>query len=99
PHRHHGRHSARHPRRDQHAAHRLRPPGRRRLVLSCSHAGATTNEHPPATREASTKMPDKSQLDAALAYADAHLDESLGRLKDLIRIKSISTDPAYTADV
>lgn len=44
-------------------------------------------------------MPDKSQLDAALAYADAHLDESLGRLKDLIRIKSISTDPAYTADV
>jgi acetylornithine deacetylase/succinyl-diaminopimelate desuccinylase-like protein len=40
-----------------------------------------------------------TELDAALAYADAHLEESLERLKQLIRIKSISTDPAYAAEV
>ena len=39
-----------------------------------------------------------ADLDAALAYADAHLDESLARLTDLIAIKSISTDPAYAAE-
>ena len=38
-------------------------------------------------------------LNAALAYADAHIDGSLKRLFELIRIKSISTDPAYAADV
>jgi len=38
-------------------------------------------------------------LDAALAYADAHLEESLGRLTEIVRIKSISTDPAYKAEV
>jgi len=37
-------------------------------------------------------------LDAVLAYADAHLDDSLGRLFELIRIPSISTDPAYAED-
>ncbi|MEO6014042.1 MAG: M20/M25/M40 family metallo-hydrolase [Devosia sp.] len=36
-----------------------------------------------------------AQIDAALAHADAHMDQSLDRLKQLIRIKSISTDPAY----
>ncbi len=35
------------------------------------------------------------QLDAALAYADGHMDASLERLTKLIAIKSISTDPAY----
>lgn len=34
-------------------------------------------------------------LDAALARVDADIDQSLERLKALIRIKSISTDPAY----
>ena len=38
-------------------------------------------------------------LEAALAHVDANLDASLTRLKDLIRIKSISTDPAYTGEV
>lgn len=38
-------------------------------------------------------------LDDALSYADAHLDDSLERLKALIRIKSISTDPAYAGEV
>jgi acetylornithine deacetylase/succinyl-diaminopimelate desuccinylase-like protein len=33
--------------------------------------------------------------EAALAQVDANLDQSLDRLKSLIRIKSISTDPAY----
>ena len=37
----------------------------------------------------------KTDLDAALAYADAHMDQSLDRLTQLIAIKSISTDPAY----
>lgn len=38
-------------------------------------------------------------LDAVLAHVDAHLDESLQRLKDLVTIKSISTDPAYAGEV
>jgi acetylornithine deacetylase/succinyl-diaminopimelate desuccinylase-like protein len=38
-------------------------------------------------------------LNAALAHVDAHIEESLDRLKQLIRIKSISTDPAYADDV
>ena len=38
------------------------------------------------------------QLDAALAYADAHMDASLERLTALIAIKSVSTDPAYAAE-
>jgi acetylornithine deacetylase/succinyl-diaminopimelate desuccinylase-like protein len=36
-----------------------------------------------------------AQLDAALAHADTNLPDSLGRLRELIAIKSISTDPAY----
>ncbi|HVY52254.1 MAG TPA: M20/M25/M40 family metallo-hydrolase [Devosia sp.] len=39
-----------------------------------------------------------ADLDAALAYADAHMDQSLGRLREFIGIKSISTDPAYAAE-
>ena len=39
-----------------------------------------------------------TQLDAALGFADAHMGASLGRLKDLVAIKSISTDPAYKAE-
>src|SRR5687768_5778135 len=38
-------------------------------------------------------------LDAALAHADAHLVESVERLKALVAIKSISTDPAYAGEV
>jgi N-methylhydantoinase A len=37
-------------------------------------------------------------LDAVLAEVDRGLDESLERLKALLRIKSISTDPAYASD-
>src|SRR3569832_1315819 len=40
----------------------------------------------------------KADLDKALAYADAHMGDSLDRLKQLIAIKSISTDPAYAAE-
>jgi acetylornithine deacetylase/succinyl-diaminopimelate desuccinylase-like protein len=40
-------------------------------------------------------MPD---LDAALAFADAHLEASLERLFQLIRIPSVSTEPAHAAD-
>ncbi|MEO6396177.1 MAG: M20/M25/M40 family metallo-hydrolase [Devosia sp.] len=43
-------------------------------------------------------MPTSAEIDAALAYADAHLDQSLDRLRELIRIKSISTDPACAAE-
>ncbi len=39
-----------------------------------------------------------TDLNAALAFADAHMDESLARLKELVAIKSISTDPAYNAE-
>src|SRR5690606_33256653 len=45
-----------------------------------------------------TRMP-MSKLDAALAHADAHIEESLERLKTLVRIRSISTDPAYAGEV
>ncbi len=37
-------------------------------------------------------------LDDVLAYADREIDKSLERLFELIRIPSISTDPAYAAD-
>ena len=37
-------------------------------------------------------------LDKVLAHLDNNLDKSLDRLFDLLRIKSISTDPAYKAD-
>jgi acetylornithine deacetylase/succinyl-diaminopimelate desuccinylase-like protein len=37
-------------------------------------------------------------LDAALAEADASLEQSLGRLSDFVRIPSISTDPAHAGD-
>jgi acetylornithine deacetylase/succinyl-diaminopimelate desuccinylase-like protein len=39
-----------------------------------------------------------SALETALAYADAHIEDSVGRLKELISIKSISTDPAYAEE-
>ncbi|MDJ0827855.1 MAG: M20/M25/M40 family metallo-hydrolase [Rhodobacter sp.] len=38
-------------------------------------------------------------LDDVLSRIDADLPEALDRLKQLMRIPSISTDPAYTADV
>ncbi|MFN7224387.1 MAG: M20/M25/M40 family metallo-hydrolase [Paracoccaceae bacterium] len=37
-------------------------------------------------------------LDPVLARIDADLDQSLGRLLDLLRIPSISTDPAFAPD-
>ncbi|MRN49281.1 dipeptidase [Brucella sp. 10RB9214] len=37
-------------------------------------------------------------LDKVLNHLDANLDKSLDRLFNLLRIKSISTDPAYNAD-
>ncbi len=39
-----------------------------------------------------------ADLDAVLARIDADLDQALERLFALLRIKSISTDPAYAAD-
>lgn len=39
-----------------------------------------------------------TQLDSVLAHIDANLDAALDRLFAVIRIKSISTDPAYKAD-
>src|SRR6218665_2416100 len=39
-----------------------------------------------------------SQIDAVLASVDAELEQSLERLYALLRIKSISTDPAYAAE-
>jgi acetylornithine deacetylase/succinyl-diaminopimelate desuccinylase-like protein len=43
-------------------------------------------------------MPDKTSLDAVLAHIDADIDNSLERLFALLRIKSISTDPAFAGD-
>ena len=39
-----------------------------------------------------------SDINATLATVDASLDAALARLFDLLRIKSISTDPAYKSD-
>jgi acetylornithine deacetylase/succinyl-diaminopimelate desuccinylase-like protein len=39
-----------------------------------------------------------SQLDAVLAHIEADLDPALERLFELLRIKSISTDPAYASE-
>lgn len=38
-------------------------------------------------------------LEALLAHVDATIDESLDRLKDILRIPSVSTDPAFADDV
>jgi len=46
-----------------------------------------------------SKLDAAPALEQALAHADAHIEESLGRLKALVRIKSISTDPAYAGEV
>src|SRR5690606_24967171 len=37
-------------------------------------------------------------IDAVLAQVDAGLEQSLSRLFELLRIKSISTDPAFAAE-
>ncbi|WP_150523027.1 dipeptidase [Roseibium sediminis] len=39
-----------------------------------------------------------SNIDTVLARIDSNLDASLSRLSDLLKIKSISTDPAFKAD-
>ena len=43
-------------------------------------------------------MPTSSALEPVLARIDADLDQSVARLFELLRIPSISTDPAYKAD-
>ena len=43
-------------------------------------------------------MPQSPSLAAVLAQIDADLPQALNRLIDLLRIPSISTDPAYKAD-
>ncbi len=43
--------------------------------------------------------PMDSRVDAALAKADANMDAALERLFATLRLKSISTDPAYAAEV
>ena len=40
-----------------------------------------------------------ASLDAVLSHVDANLDQSLERLFTLLRIKSISTDPAFAGEV
>src|SRR5690606_33312742 len=46
----------------------------------------------------STTNPAAASLDAVLAGVDAGLEQSLERLYALLRIKSISTDPAYAEE-
>jgi acetylornithine deacetylase/succinyl-diaminopimelate desuccinylase-like protein len=41
---------------------------------------------------------DRRTLETVLGHIDAHLEESLERAKALIRIRSISTDPAYAGE-
>lgn len=41
----------------------------------------------------------KASLDAVLAHVDSHIGDSLERLQQLLRIKSISTDPAFAGEV
>ena len=43
-------------------------------------------------------MTAQNTIDSVLAQVDAGLDQSLERLYQLLRIKSISTDPAYAAE-
>lgn len=43
-------------------------------------------------------MPHTAIVDAVLAHVDAGLDQSVERLQELLRIKSISTDPAFVQD-
>jgi acetylornithine deacetylase/succinyl-diaminopimelate desuccinylase-like protein len=43
-------------------------------------------------------MPNASDVNKVLAHIDADIDNSLERLFALLRIKSISTDPAYAGD-
>jgi acetylornithine deacetylase/succinyl-diaminopimelate desuccinylase-like protein len=43
-------------------------------------------------------MPNAADLNAVLAHIDADIDNSLERLFALLRIKSISTDPAFAGD-
>ncbi|MCZ7449676.1 M20/M25/M40 family metallo-hydrolase [Agrobacterium rhizogenes] len=43
-------------------------------------------------------MPDTATVDTVLAYVDAGLEQSVERLQDLLRIKSISTDLAFAQD-
>jgi acetylornithine deacetylase/succinyl-diaminopimelate desuccinylase-like protein len=43
-------------------------------------------------------MPSAADLNAVLAHIDADIDNSLERLFALLRIKSISTDPAFAGD-
>jgi acetylornithine deacetylase/succinyl-diaminopimelate desuccinylase-like protein len=40
----------------------------------------------------------QANIDAVLAHVDANLEQSLERLYELLRIKSISTDPAFAAE-
>ncbi|MGO4706167.1 M20/M25/M40 family metallo-hydrolase [Microvirga sp. 2MCAF38] len=39
-----------------------------------------------------------SELDAVLSHIDSHVDAALERLFNVLRIKSVSTDPAFAAD-
>ncbi|MBB4402982.1 MULTISPECIES: M20/M25/M40 family metallo-hydrolase [Rhizobium/Agrobacterium group] len=43
-------------------------------------------------------MPDTATVDTVLAHVDAGFDQSVERLQELLRIKSISTDPAFAED-
>ncbi|MBO9653464.1 MAG: M20/M25/M40 family metallo-hydrolase [Agrobacterium tumefaciens] len=43
-------------------------------------------------------MPHTATVDTVLAHVDAGFDQSVERLQELLRIKSISTDPAFAED-
>jgi adenine-specific DNA methylase len=47
------------------------------------------------SRKKESPMSAPSTIDSVLAQVDQNLDQSLQRLYELLRIKSISTDPAY----
>jgi nucleoside-diphosphate-sugar epimerase len=44
-------------------------------------------------------MPTQTTLNAVLSHVDAHLPESRERLFELLRIPSISAQPAHAADL
>ena len=53
---------------------------------------------PPTVSSTLSPAIPQDQIDAVLAHVDAALPESLERLYSLIRIPSVSTDPAYRGD-
>src|SRR5262245_20483035 len=64
---------------------------------SCLRRPARYNQTPSAPPHKETAMAN-AQLQSVLDHIDADFDNSLARLFDLLRIKSISADPAFAED-